>query len=535
MMLLSLTVNGVLKRISNEPLNLEHHWYPYVESFSSPQLQMSHEYGGFVKLGFGSVSISPACFLTDWPPPPQCAITCQYTATTEAAAVTLFSSTAHLTRYSSDGVSYDIRDLEYDRDLLLETMTLADGRVITEDYSGNPLVLPRAFGTVTHVDPKQIVDVDIGGDVEAPTFYLAGLLTTSTALRIIGFTFYDASNTTVHIGDLAEDPLNHGWSNGTTVYIVNSQNFNGSHVISNASGSTFTIPVAFANEKLPLYCSAHISGGIQVYDDGYPEPENFYNNGDGTFSWQKAVVGGITMTGTAAYTTLTQVMEWAAGRLGIGTYSDTYARSPSPPVNIYLDSQRPLIDFMADVCAFHAHLFYIDIDTDTLHLVDMYQDNGSTELTEFQFFEQVEYEKPAPTKKISCAWTTRASKEGFSSDDEVTTDVFVESYEHETSVELFQYGNDLTLTPFHDDETVIHSALVMIKNLFIKDHATIKLPFSTALPVPGHKLSWPDSSLPVDTPGYIRARSIEFDFDNSEVRISGDGQFLQSGQLVTRF
>lgn len=535
MLLVSLTVNGVVKRISNESLNLEHHWYPYIESFSAPQIQMTHEYGGFARLGFGSISISPACFTSDWPPPLQCAITCQYTASTEAAAVTLFSSLAHLTGYSRDNVSYEIRELEYDRNLLLETLTLSSGAVITEDYSGNPLVLPRAFGTVTHATPVKIDDVDIGGSYGlAPTYYMAGLLSTSTAKRIIGFSYYDASNTKVHIGDIDGNALNHGWSNGTTIYIVNSTNFSGAHVINNASGSTFTIPVVFAQEPMPLYCSAHASGGIEIYDDGYPIPENFYDNGDGTFSLMDDPVGEVTMSGTAAYTTLTAVMQWAATYLGIGTYNNDYARSPSPPVSVYLTSQQPLIDFMADVCAANSHLFYIDYATDTLYLVDMYADNGTLQLTEFNFFEQVEYEKPAPTKKISTSWTTRASKEGFMSDDDVTTAVFVESYDHEVSVDVYQYGNDLTVNAYHDNEATLKSALVMIKSLLKWDHATIKLPFSTTLPVPGEKISWTDSSLPTDTPGYIRARTIEFDFDNDEVRISGDGIFLQSGQMVVR-
>jgi len=521
MILVTLTVNNVDKRVSTESLNLEHHWYPFIEDVSAPQYQMATDYGGFCKLGFGSITILPSLFLSDWPPPVQCPITVQYTASTEAAAVTLFESTAHLNSYSRDKVVYDIRELEYGRDLLTEI----------EDYDGNVVALPRGFGTVTHARPVRIPDVDIGGGYgNAPTYHLGGLLSASTAKRIIGYTYHSAGNTTVHIGDIDGNALNHGWANGTTVYISDSTNFDGGHTIANAAGSTFTIAVEFAEEGLPAYGQAYEAGAIQVFDDGYPIPENFYDNGDGTFSLKAVPVGEVTISGTASETTLTDVLTWAYTRLDLSTLTTTYARDPSPAVNHWADSQQPLIDFISELCAVNTHCCYVT-GGDTLVVVDMYRDNGSTDLTEFDFFEQVEYARLSPVKTLTSEWSTFTPEIGFASDDDVTQELYLKETEHKITETVYEYGNEEDIKAFHDDEALVRSALVMIKNILKRDHVTIRLPFSGSLPAPGEKLSWTDGSLPTDIPGYIRARHLAFDFNNVEVQVTGDGEFLRPPEM----
>ena len=524
MLLVQLKVTSVVKRISDRLLTLEHTWYPYIISFSAPQWQVEKDYGGFGRLGFGTITISPRLFENDWPPPIQCEINILYTATNEAAAITLFARMAHLTDYDKESVTYKIQDLEYDQKLLSEV----------DDYDANTVALPRGFGTVTHVTPTRLPDVDIGAPYgDAPTYSLGSLTSAQGALRIIGFTRYSGGSATkVITGDINGDPVSHGYSNGETVIIVNSDNFNGSHVISNASGSTFTIPIPFASgtESLPLYSCVYQDGDVQVYDDGVPISENFYNNGDGTFSLMATPEGQVTISGTASQTTLSALMSWGRTQLGITSYNNTYARSPSPTISAWVTSQQTVLNFLSEICASFSHLFYIK--SDTLYLVDMYRDNGSDSLTDFEFLESPKYGKFSPIKKLTSKWQTYSAEVGHSGGEhDLTISHYIKTTDHEISEDLYEYGSELSIPAYHYDEANVRSCLVLIRELLGKDKVTVDLPLSGSLPELGEKLSWTDGALPVDVPGFIRTRTLTFDFVVGVVSITGEGTFLQPGYM----
>ena len=520
MLLIEMVINGVTRYISDEMLQLTHAWKPYIESFSAPSWQMDDEHGGMVRFTAGDLTLSPGLFdeLDIWPPPVQASVTAKYTATTEAAAVTLFTNMAHLTSFDREQVSYDVRDVEYDQKLLDETL----------DYDGNDVALPRAFGTVTHVTPIRLADELVYG---RPTYHLGGIVSGNVAFQILGFTYYSAGYTKVITASA------HGYSNGNTVYIVGSTNFNGGHVITNASGTSFTIPVTFAQEAIPIDAQCYKAGHLSVYDDGVPIPENVVINGDGTFSLTASPVGQVTMTGTGSQTTLSTVAAWCATKLkkadGITDldYVSTYARSPSPSISRWETSQQTVVDFLSGMCASFTHLFYIK--SDTLTLVDMYISNGSRSLTEYQFFLGVSYQKFNPLMKLTATWQTYFANTGFINDDySGGQSHFIDTLEHNLEELLYQYGDEKSIEPYHEIDSNVQSALICIRAIYERDKATVAIPISATLPVPGELISWTDGTVPIDIPGYIRARDISYDFINHEVKVSGDGLFIRTDRAA---
>ena len=146
----------------------DHYWDEYIATLTPPQYTMSREYGGYVRMSFGSLSISPDAFQASlWPPPVSFLITFYYTATTEGAKETLFSGIAHIAQINRESVTYDLYGEELDADLLLETT----------DYNGETVVLPRAFGTIQHQQPVRLADV--GGEPTYHKGYVTGVVVTN--------------------------------------------------------------------------------------------------------------------------------------------------------------------------------------------------------------------------------------------------------------------------------------------------------------------------------------------------------------------
>jgi hypothetical protein len=372
---------------------LTHYWDAFIASFSSPQYQTATRYGGMVELGFGQITMSPEAFEGSWPPPKTLTVSIKYTATTEEAAVTVFEGDIYLVSYDIESVTYNINAPAYTQRLLDEG----------PDYDGVTVPYPRAFGTVTHVQPKRLAD---SGALSYPTYHLGGIGTANDSRYIQSFTSSSAGTKTKVIVETA-----HGWSNGTSVTIGGSVNFNGTHTIESASGSEFVIPVAFPtdnSEKLPLAAAAFTTGGFVVYDGGIPLEigDDVIVNGDGSFSLTVTPSSTVTISGTAANTDLDGVAEWVQGRLGLGTLDTTYSRSSdssSPEVSCWLESQMPVVDFLSDICSFFTHYFYIK--SDILYIGDMLLDAGSETRDEFEYFDAA-YSAHDAIRQVKAEWTT---------------------------------------------------------------------------------------------------------------------------------
>jgi hypothetical protein len=488
----------------------DHYWDPYVISFSAPSYQTEQRYGGFVRMDFGQITLSPDTFLdkSEWPPPRTASIDVYYTATTEDAAIRIFQGNIYLESYNETSVTYELYAPTYAQDLLDEA----------ENYDGDTVPIPMAFGTVTHVTPVRLPNADPGG-ADYPTYHLGGVGTGTNAIQITSFdTSAGGTKTKVTLEAV------HGWSNGTSIVIVGTNNFDGTHTIESVSGATFVIPVAFPTDgstlRLPIYAAAGTVGSFFVFDDGVPIQTNVINNGDGTFSLTAQPVGEVTISGTASDTTLTEVMDWATTQFGISTYDDSNGRGTSPDVSYWATSQMPLIDFVSDFCAFFTHYFYIKADQ--LYLCDMLIDNGTDSLDEFEYF-TASYSAMDAVKQVKAEWTTRAGVEERL-EDGITGAVYVKDYDKESVVTGdYPWGEEIEVEPYHDTLANITAALTNILTVMNKDTATISLPITTSLPAPGKKLTFSDNQMPQDMSTYIWARTLQFDFENDEVMISGEG------------
>ena len=574
MLLVEFTINGTLHRISNEPVALDHWWYPFISDFDAPQYDVEEDYGGYAKLTFGSISITPDLFADDWPPPKKCSIVIKYTASTEALAITLVTCETHLDSVESDNVTYEIYEEEYTEELLTRM----------EDYDEKLTELPRAFGTVTHVTPVRLPDIVSTGNF---AYHLGGLQATNGAGRIIGMSV-SGSGTLIQTADA------HNFSVSDEITVTGSVNFNNTYTLTSVpTTTTFYLPVTFPgddSETVPLHANAYKSNEVAVYDDGVPIPGNVVIPGDGTFQLTASPVGEVTMTGTSTITTLLEFMTWTQGRLGITTLNSTNARDTSPSINYWADSQSKLVDFASEVVAYFTHLFYIK--NDTFWLVDMLKDNNNRSINEFEYFSSMQ-NTPDVINQITAEWEMKqaaitytdgsnpahhiedikmqsiASQYSLAAGTTSTATTFklvdstatfvtsnvtigmiasnttdsttsrIEAIDSETQLTLnsdvfnngeeyvvgpaFSYGKDEKIDPFHDSKTEVAVALQNILYIMSRDKCEVRIPIPDYLPVPGEKISWTNSTFHIATDFWIRARELAFDLNNDEIVITGEG------------
>jgi len=363
-------------------------------------------------MGFGQISFSLDAFASDWVPPKQHTITIKYTTTTEGVAVTLFTGDIYLESFDEETVTYTINDPKYTQKLLN----------VGTDHDGNTVPYPKVFGAVTHVEPLRLAD----DGSSRPCYHLGGITTTVDAKTISAFNSSSAGAKTQVVTSAT-----HGWSNGTSVYITGTVNFDGTHTIESASGTVFVIPVTYPtsnSETLPLHANAFVSGGFAVFDDGVPIQENVVvaNGVDGAFSLSASPVGTVTISGTASETDLEEVISWGRQRLtNVGSLATANARGTSPSVSYWATSQKPLIDFMSDISAFFTHYFYIK--NSVLTLGDMLLDNGTETLDEFDYF-TAQYNAAEAVSQIKASWTTHEAENGFV--DEVRTARYIKAIQN---------------------------------------------------------------------------------------------------------
>lgn len=114
MLLVEITINSVVNRVSVEGHALTYNWKPRILEFDAPTLGIPSVHGGYAKVEFGKIIFNPLLFQTDWPPPMSCPIKIYYTDTTEAARELVFSGTAHLCTFDRTSITYDLKGPSYD-------------------------------------------------------------------------------------------------------------------------------------------------------------------------------------------------------------------------------------------------------------------------------------------------------------------------------------------------------------------------------------------------------------------------------------
>jgi len=114
MLLVEITINAVVNRVSVEGHALTYNWTPRIIGFDAPTLCIPSDHGGYASMQFGSITFNPTLFASDWPPPVSCAISIYYTDTTEAAKELVFAGTAHLSAFTRASVTYKLFGPSYD-------------------------------------------------------------------------------------------------------------------------------------------------------------------------------------------------------------------------------------------------------------------------------------------------------------------------------------------------------------------------------------------------------------------------------------
>jgi len=113
-LLVEVTFNSTLHRVSDEMLPLEHFWDAQVSVASDIKYSIRNRGGGYVEPSFGSLTFLPSLFSGETEYPISCPIKLLFTDSDEASATTILEGTAHLSNIERDGVTYVIYATEYE-------------------------------------------------------------------------------------------------------------------------------------------------------------------------------------------------------------------------------------------------------------------------------------------------------------------------------------------------------------------------------------------------------------------------------------
>jgi hypothetical protein len=200
---------------------------------------------------------------------------------------------------------------------------------------------------------------------------------------------------------------------------------------------------------------------------------------------------------TAYNATLNNVMNTILTTIPeITSVDTTYARASSPNVTHTTSSAQVAIELASNIAAFYSHLFYVG--GSTAYLVDMKLDNGTSTLTEFEFFSMPEYQYKTPVSRAVCGTAARFSD--------------------------YPYGEELSVDQYHTTAANINTALDDIIAIENAPRITFSVPMvAGCFPLPGQKITLPDTSNVADLSSYVRVRKMTFDFLEDRVTIEGEG------------
>ncbi len=196
MLLVEMTLPSGLRRISNEPLALEHYWEPVVASCGPVSMATDQPYGGYVRPQFGRLELLPSLFADDWPPPVSVPLTMAVTDTDEAGAVQLMAGTAHRAEIRRDGIAYDLYGREY------------GGRFTDHSY-GNT-VSGLFANNIASADPSLTADTGLADPDSAPYILYVDtgdqvvIDSLSRTCAVAAHLFY-IQGTTAHLVDMFTD------------------------------------------------------------------------------------------------------------------------------------------------------------------------------------------------------------------------------------------------------------------------------------------------------------------------------------------
>ena len=521
----------------------DRYWDAFIIDFTPPRYQAKTKHGGYVAMTFGTISLHPDLFegTGRWPPPPSFPLKVWYTAQYEALKYELFTGSAHFAALDKSSVEYALYGEKHDAYLLLEQHaydSYAEEYGYTDD---NLSTVPRAFGEVLHAPPLRAPDDGSG----RPTYYLSGI--TGTLAKAISATADNGSGKARFTTTAAHELVS---GDEVTVEVddfASTYNVTATATVINATHFDLA-SVAYVDDQ-----TGHVfkEGWWRAYDDGVPISGNVDENGQDpvtkeyTFSLTSSLVGAITVSGTGTETTLDELFAWACevSRLNL-IYQNDYGRDPSPVLNWWADSQQVLTDFLSEVSSFWVHLFYIT--KDSLFIVDTKAEHGQRTLEDADFLPGT-YGQSDPVSLYRANWTIAERKEDRTGK---RLEAVAKKY---TLPGSYQYGDEMAITPYSTDRSVIISAVADIKSMLESATASLKIPLMGTMrsvswdnseshswitdddhewiseledyppPLPGEKLWVVDLQLKQDLYAGVIAMGIQYDFKQKICSIDGRG------------
>ena len=148
MLLVEITFDSIIHRVSDEELALESYWADKVGSLDSVKYSIKAAGGGYVKPTFGGIDFLPSLFTGRTEYPVSCPIRILHTNDTEANAVVILEGTAHLTNIERDSVKYTIYATEYDTKVTDAAYSGTLESIFTTACTTLGLTLDATFGRV---------------------------------------------------------------------------------------------------------------------------------------------------------------------------------------------------------------------------------------------------------------------------------------------------------------------------------------------------------------------------------------------------
>lgn len=202
MLLVEFTINGTLNRLSDVGHALTKYWDAKIVSMDPIQNQLSSFHGGYVRLGYGSISFMPDLFDDDWPPPINGVISVYYSATTEEAKSTLFTGVAHLAGIDRGQVKYELYGCNHTETIanatayndtlgtVLNSILTGISEISTLDTTYARVVSPN----ITYTTSGTILNIELASAIAA--FYSHLFYVSGTTAYLIDM-FLDGGSTTV--------------------------------------------------------------------------------------------------------------------------------------------------------------------------------------------------------------------------------------------------------------------------------------------------------------------------------------------------
>lgn len=188
MMLMTLDIDGTIRRVSSEELALTYPWYAEVSQAPSIKYATERLYGGYCKPSFGGFTLIPGVTRER-----KIGCTVQYTETDESEAVTFLDGIAHRTGFNELGVSYTL--LKPDDETTIKANITGNLQTVFATYCGASYINKTLDTSATSRNPA--VSYNVTADTNT-----RDVLSAIAAFFCHGF--YE-DETTVYLYDMLAD------------------------------------------------------------------------------------------------------------------------------------------------------------------------------------------------------------------------------------------------------------------------------------------------------------------------------------------